>query len=88
MFASVGLEMACACRCWTAGTHRTIVALGAAPARRRLVRSIVGRVEEGVLEKTKERPIDGLRVQLTGWRESCAGGRDGEWMMKSYVRAR
>jgi hypothetical protein len=50
MFASVGLEMACACRCWTAGTHRTIVALGAAPARRRLVRSIVGRVEECVLE--------------------------------------
>ena len=88
MFASVGLEMACACRCWTAGTDRTIDALGAAPARRRLVRSIVGRVEESVLEKTKERPIDGFGLQLTGWRSSCGGGRDGEWMMKSYVRAR
>lgn len=47
MFASVGLEIAWACRCcWTAGSDRTIDARGA--ARRSEVRSMVAlRREEG-----------------------------------------
>ena len=50
----------------------------------------MGRVEESVLGKTKERPIDGFGLQLTGWRSSCGGGSgrrvDDEVVRESSVK--